>query len=190
MSRSEHDALVIDLDVDLVAIRHGDVSAFARFIAGAERGIRESLRSFAARVDTEAVVQETLLRVWQVSPRVEPDGKPNALLRFAVRVARNLAIDETRRTRDTSVDPSVLAETAEIVAAPPDPMLRRVIAACRDALPQKPAQALTARIESGGAEPDEVLASRLGMKTNTFLQNFTRARKLLAECLEGKGVVL
>jgi hypothetical protein len=28
------------------------------------------------------------------------------------------------------------------------------------------------------------------MKTNTFLQNVTRARKLLAECLKKRGVAL
>jgi RNA polymerase sigma-70 factor (ECF subfamily) len=31
---------------------------------------------------------------------------------------------------------------------------------------------------------------RLGMKLNTFLQNFTRARKLLADCLRSRGVDL
>ena len=33
-------------------------------------------------------------------------------------------------------------------------------------------------------------AERLGMRLNTFLQNFTRARKLLADCLERQGVAL
>jgi RNA polymerase sigma-70 factor (ECF subfamily) len=35
-----------------------------------------------------------------------------------------------------------------------------------------------------------MLAERLGMRLNTFLQNFTRARKLLAECLEKRKVDL
>lgn len=61
---------------------------------------------------------------------------------------------------------------------------------CRDELPEKPAAALMARLHAGGCDPDEVLAERLGMRLNTFLQNFTRARKLLAECLEARGVDL
>jgi hypothetical protein len=28
----------------------------------------------------------------------------------------------------------------------------------------------------------------LGMRANTFLQNFTRARKLLLDCLQKKGI--
>ena len=181
---------MMDLDAHLAGIASGNASAFARFIAGAERGVRESLRPFAAHVDTESIVQETFLRVWQFAPRVVPDGRPNALLRYAVRIARNLAIGELRRARVKGVDPSTLDEVEDASpSAPPDPLLRRAILDCRDALPQKPAQALAARIESG-AEPDEALAARLGMKTNTFLQNFTRARKLLAECLESKGVAL
>ena len=65
----------------------GDKDAFAAWLAGAERPVRISLRSFAVKVDTEAVLQEALLRVWQVAPRVRPDGRSNALLRFALRSA-------------------------------------------------------------------------------------------------------
>jgi RNA polymerase sigma-70 factor (ECF subfamily) len=72
----------------------------------------------------------------------------------------------------------------------PDPMLRARIVECRERLPQKPAQALAARLEAAGAEHDARLAERLGMTKNTFLQNFTRARALLAECLEKRGVDL
>ena len=182
---------MIDLDVHLSAIRLGYKTAFARFVAGAERGVRESLRTFAAHVDCEAVVQETFLRAWQLAPRVEPDGRPNALLRWSVRVARNLAVSEGRRASAKAVDPSALEQTPEAApTAPPDPILRRAIQDCRDELPPKPAQALAARLESGGAEPDEALAARLGMRPNTFLQNFGRARKMLADCLESKGVAL
>jgi RNA polymerase sigma-70 factor (ECF subfamily) len=34
------------------------------------------------------------------------------------------------------------------------------------------------------------VAATLGMKKNTFLQNFGRARKLLVECLRKRGVDL
>jgi RNA polymerase sigma-70 factor (ECF subfamily) len=175
-----------DLDVHLPLIAAGDPDAFARWVAGCEFRLRSSLSSFAARVDVEAVMQETLLRVWQVAPRVEPDGRPDSLLRFAIRVARNLAVSEHRRL--TREPPPEVAETE--LALEPDPLLRRLVEECRDKLPPKPALALIQRLESGGVLSDRELAARAGMQLNTFLQNFGRARKLLAECLERQGVQL
>jgi RNA polymerase sigma factor (sigma-70 family) len=182
----------IDLDVYLPAIAAGDLDAFARFLAGAEQPLRRSLRSFAAQVDVEAVVQEALLRVWQVAARLEQDGRPQVLLRFAHRCARNLCLTELRRRRLAPMehDAQVLLEATPdlTTAAPPDPLLRRAVHECRQKLPRKPGHALTARLDSEGDVGDATLAERLGMSLNTFLQNFTRARKLLADCLRKRGV--
>jgi len=187
-------AAAIDLDGELGAIVAGDPDAFARWVAGAEPPLRASLRPLAARVDCEAVLQEALLRIWQVAPRCRRDERPNALLRLGLRIARNLAIDELRRARGTSADEAsleaALARAAVVEPRAPDPLLRRAIEECRRALPQKPAAALEARLESAGAEPDQRLAERLRMKLNTFLQNVTRAKKLLAACLREHGVEL
>jgi RNA polymerase sigma factor (sigma-70 family) len=181
-----------DLDEHLGAIVAGEPDAFARWLAGAERPMRASLRSFAVRLDTEALLQEALLRVWQVAYRVAPDGRSNALLRFGLRIARNLALSELRRAR---VDPREIEDLERIaesvgdlepVAA--DPLLRQRIEECRQRLPPKPALALRLRLESAGDEPDASLAQRAGMKLNTFLQNFGRARKLLAACLAARGI--
>ena len=87
----------LDLDHLLPALAAGDVDAFARWVRRAEPSIRSGLRSFAARVDVEGVVQETLLRIWEVVPRFVPDGRANGLLRLAMRTARNLAISQLRR---------------------------------------------------------------------------------------------
>lgn len=176
-----------DLDVHLAAIAAGDAGAFARWMAGAEPVLRAGLRRFAAQVDAEAVLQETLLRVWQVAPRFVSDGRPDGLVRLGHRIARNLAVSELRKRGGQA--PEALP-SARIDPRPPDPMLRGVIEGCREKLPAKPAQALDARLQSGGLDPDDVLAERLGMKKNTFLQNFTRARALLAACLERHGVDL
>jgi len=73
-------------------------------------------------------------------------------------------------------------------AAAPDPLLRSAIVECRDKLPPKPREALDARLASAGARADEELAEALGMRLNTFLQNFTRARQLLADCLRKRGI--
>jgi RNA polymerase sigma-70 factor (ECF subfamily) len=186
---------MLDLDDHLALLAAGDADAFGRWLAGAEPRLRGSLRSYAARLDTEALVQEVLLRVWQVAPRHLPDGRPNSLLRLAIRIARNLAIDEIRRVKsepmdDEGIERALAAAEASAFRGGPDPLLRQVIAGCQDKLPGKPAEALAQRLASGGGEPDEILAERLGMRLNTFLQNFTRARKLLAECLEKNRVDL
>jgi RNA polymerase sigma-70 factor (ECF subfamily) len=185
----------MDLDVHLSAVVAGDAGAFGRWLAGAEPTLRDSLRPFAARVDTEATLQEALLRTWQFAPKHVPDGRPNSLLRLSLRIARNLAIDEARRARTSPMDDEGL-ENALAAAEPaepkggPDPLLRRVIAECRRLLPGKPAEVLAARLAAGGGEPDQTLAERLGMRLNTFLQNFVRARKLLGECLRKHKVDL
>lgn len=178
-----------DLDTYLPEIAAGDPTAFGRWVAGAEDRVRGSLMSLAAHVDVEAVLQETLLRMWQVAPRVVPDGRPNSLLRLAIRAARNLALSELRKAR---VRPAVVARFEQLpepaaVMRGPDPLLRRVIAACRERLPGKPGAALGARLQGAGRH-DRELAQSLGMQLNTFLQNVTRARKLLGECLVEHGV--
>jgi DNA-directed RNA polymerase specialized sigma24 family protein len=186
-----------DLDRHLAEIAAGDADAFGRFVAGGERRLRESLRSFAALVDVEAVLQESLLRIWQVAPRVQRDGRPDCLLRLAIRTARNLAIDEARRARRTALDPELLeralADTERagaLPADPPDPAFFSAVQRCHEALPDQPQRALGARLAAGGRDSDAVLATRLGMRVNTFLQNVTRARTLLAECLERRGFAI
>ncbi|MGE0710526.1 MAG: RNA polymerase sigma factor [Planctomycetota bacterium] len=186
---------MIDLDVHLQAIVVGDAQAYAAWLRGAEPSLRVGLRSFARQVDVEAVLQEALLRVWQAAPRFAPDGRPNGLLRLAQRIGRNLAISELRRHgRSVAVDPELLAEGIDEVQRyeprPPDPLLREVIEGCRDELPPQPGRALRARLEGGGGVPDLTLAEGLAMTKNTFLQNITRARKLLEECLRRRGVDL
>jgi RNA polymerase sigma factor (sigma-70 family) len=183
----------MDTDAELSAIIAGDADAFGRWLAAAERPVRESLRSFAAVLDVEAVLQEALLRVWQVAPRFVPDGRPNGLLRLAVRIARNLAISEVRRLRTVPAEPDdveAALAAAERPPAPPDPLLREAIRACRERLPEKPRQALDARIAGAGGRDDLDVAESLGMRLNTFLQNVTRARQFLADCLRKRGVVL
>ena len=180
-----------DWDTELDAIAGGDAEAFARWLAAVEHTLRSSLRSFAARVDVEAVLQEALLRTWNVAPRVTRDGKPNSLFRVSLRIARNLAIDESRRlhTQPVALEEETLATLgAETTPHFLDLMLLSRVRECHERLPDQPRRALAARIESQGAEPDEVLAQRLAMRLNTLLQNFTRARKLLALCLEKLGI--
>jgi DNA-directed RNA polymerase specialized sigma24 family protein len=181
----------------LAAIGAGDAAAFGRWLAGAEDRLRGSLRSFAEKVDVEAILQESLVRVWQLAPRVVPDGRPHALLRLAIRIARNLAVSDLRRRRLEPVEAETLerlAADADAVEPAPDrwrdPLLRRAIDECRGRLPARPTQALEARLASAGADPDALVAERVGMRLNTFLQNIVRARRLLADCLRRRGIDL
>src|SRR5262245_64777519 len=113
-----------DLDQELPAIRGGDAGAFGRWMAAAEPELRRALRPLAASVDAEAVLQESLLRVWQVAPRLEVDGRGNSLLRLAVTITRNAAITELRRIRPELSGDEVIAR-AQLVQdagrAPPLP---------------------------------------------------------------------
>lgn len=184
-----------DLDRHLPGIVAGDPEAFAAWVAGVEHRLRLSLRSYATRVDVEAVVQETLLRAWQVAGRIERHPRGDSLARVAIRIARNLAIDEVRRARLAPVEAPALEVVLEEHCGPgrdatPDPHLRQAIEDCREDLPKKPAQALEVRLTAAGQRSDHELAATLGVKTNTFLQNFGRARRMLADCLEGKGIRL
>jgi DNA-directed RNA polymerase specialized sigma24 family protein len=200
-----------DHDGFATSIASKDAQAFAHWMSHCESPLRQSLASFARSVDTEAVLQETLLRIWNVAPKFVPDGAPNGLFRLGIRIARNLAVSETRRmgalrrrvaktspassSAQGSDDPTQeggaavdIEQIADSTWAPPDPLLRRVIQACYALLAGAPRRALDARVASKGADPDEVLAERENMRINTFLQNFTRARKQLAECLARHGV--
>src|SRR5262245_2947191 len=185
------------LDALLPAIAAGDAAAFARWLASAEPRLRDSLRSFAAQVDTEAVLQEALLRVWQRAPRFVPDGKPEPLLRFGIRIARNVAGAELRRNRLKPVEVEELERRAREYEGnlpghlhPTDPALRHKIEDCLRRLPKRPAAVLSARLENGGAEPDRRLAERLQMRPNTFLQNLSRARRFMADCLRRRRIDL
>lgn len=138
-------------------------------------------------------MQEALLRCWQLAPRCAGDGRPNGLLRFGLRAAHNLAVSELRRQRVALAEQHELLRQADATAidwSPPDPLLRQLIADCRERLPRQPRRALSARLDNAGADADRALAASLGMQRNTFLQNITRARRLLADCLRRAGVDL
>lgn len=179
-----------NLDIYHSAIAQREKWAFAQWMAGTEHRLRQSLARFARDVDTEAVMQETLLRVWQVAPKFEPDGRPDGLLRLAIRIARNLAISELRRQRPHAALPADLEGEAE---APPDhdaaDALREAIEQCFELLPRAPREAMQARLRGAGSR-DEALAESIGMKPNTFFQNIRRARLALLRCLSGRGIRL
>jgi DNA-directed RNA polymerase specialized sigma24 family protein len=116
----------------------------------------------------------------------------HASLRFAFGVARIVALEEARRYgRGQPVDIEDIDGLPEgrVDVNWPDPALRVAIFDCLARLPGRPREALSARLRGGGS-PDRELAASLRMKRNTFLQNIVRGRRLLAACLERRGVRL
>jgi len=182
--------MITDLDICERAIADRDESAFAIWVAAVEHRLRVGLAGFARTVDTESVIQETLLRVWQVAPRFKPDGKPEGLLRLAHRIARNLAITEIRRRHPRGGLPPDLEDDTETAPSfEDDDALREGINHCFKRLPEAPRMALEARLRSAAVR-DESLADSLVMKPNTFFQNIRRARLALLKCLKSRGISL
>ena len=180
------------IDAAFAKARAGSHEAFADWMGGVELPIRLALRRFAQAVDVEAVVQETLLRMWLLSQDKERDlTGENASLRFAIGVARNIARSEARRWgREQLLPPEDLPEASVDPEPLSDPGLRRAIAECLARVAAKPLRALRARMDLGGLTSDRDIAQGLRMTLNTFLQNIVRARKQVAACLERKGISL
>ncbi len=173
--------------------RLGDRAAFAEWMGMVELPLRRSLRCYARAIDVEVVIQETFLRMWLFAlDRSRALTGENATLKFAFRMARNVALEEMRRYRQdrfVALDSLDGLPEGQVDPVPPDPALRRAIEDCLEHLPSKPRTALSARLH-GGQRPDRELAERVRMKANTFLQNIVRARRFLRACLEKRGVHL
>jgi RNA polymerase sigma factor (sigma-70 family) len=170
----------------------GNPAAFACWIGLVEVPLRLSMRRFLQAVDIEAVLQETLLRMWIYAQERghELEGE-SASLKYAIGMARNLARAEARRTRrEASIPTEDLPEIPIPPEAHSDPELRRAILECLAKVAARPLRALRARIDFGGYRSDREIASGIGMTLNTFLQNIVRARKQIASCLERRGVSL
>jgi DNA-directed RNA polymerase specialized sigma24 family protein len=169
----------------------GGAEGFARWMSLVERPLRASLRRFARAVDAESVLQEALLRMWIVAQDASREiAGENASLRFALRVARLVALEEVRRAHLAHLVALDGLEGDEPSVHPPpveDAGLLRAIRDCLERLTGKPREAMLTRLRLGHASSDRDLAASVGMAVNTFLQNIVRARKSVALCLERKG---
>ena len=182
----------MQVDAEFAEVCAGDPIAFGRWMGRVERPIRLSLRPFSRAVDVEAVVQETLARMWLfATDRGATLTGEDASLRYAIGMARNLARNEARRMRrEQHLPPDRLPELVVHPDPPPDPGLARAIAECLKNVARRPLEALQVRLRLGHVRSDRELAESVGMSVNAFFQNIVRARKQLATCLEGKGVPL
>jgi DNA-directed RNA polymerase specialized sigma24 family protein len=171
----------------------GDPDAFGRWMGMGEIPLRRSLARFARHVDVEVVLQETFMRMWIVA---NDAGRhltgPNASVRFAFKVARNVAHEELRKSwsgKHVDLDDVELPDQGIVVIPFPDPLLHQAIHDCVEKLPTQPKLAIKARMEEGPG-PDRDIAASIRMKVNTFLQNVVRARRFIRQCLEQRGIRL
>lgn len=181
-----------EVDRTYRGVQAEDADAFAAWLALVEMPLRRSLRPFARSVDAEVIMQEGLLRMWVLAPKLDLHGR-NASLRFALRLFRNMAISETRRLRNRlPVDPREVEDHEEMRVEPeppPDPHLRQIIWGCIEKLPRRAREVLLLRITTPGSDlSDRERAAGLGIKVNTFVQQVVRARRLVSDCLKDNGV--
>jgi RNA polymerase sigma-70 factor, ECF subfamily len=85
----------------------------------APRLYRLALRLLADTAEAEDVVQEAMLRLWQIAPRWQPGAAQPAT--WVYRVAMNLATDRLRRRRSVALDS--VAEPADETPAPFEALL-------------------------------------------------------------------
>jgi DNA-directed RNA polymerase specialized sigma24 family protein len=65
---------VTDLDDLYRRTQRGDSDAFTEWVRRVEPALRARLSPFARQVDVEAVIQEALLRMWRLAPKLELTG--------------------------------------------------------------------------------------------------------------------
>ena len=171
------------------AIVDRDEGAFARWFARCEMPLRRSLRPFADVVDVDAVVQETVIQLWEHdASRLTPSGRPDFLLRWAFVVARNKARNlATRAGRQESLEPhgDLPARAAH---AGSDPLLRARIRRCLEDLPHTLRRVLAARLRDDGQHSDRELAGPLDISFDAFRQSLARGRRGLEACLKKHGI--
>ena len=182
-----------DYDAEIAewqAIAQGNQDAFSRWFARCEIQLRRSLRSFARTIDVEAVVQETVMKVWELAATIGPRGRPDFLLHWAQEVAKNHALNRSDRAkREVPLEAHHDLPTRATVSAS-DPILRARIRECLAALSASTRRVLEARLHDAGQHSDRDLSAMLGMSYDTFRKNLSRAREALEQCLREHGIDL
>jgi|SRR5277367_2331951 len=167
----------------LVRVARGDSAAFSRLVGRhRSRLMATATRIVGSRAIAEEVVQEVFTRAWINAPRWRQKAG-GSFGGWLVRVATNLAIDQTRRAR-----PLPLEEAPEPIdaALSPDQVLiaaedRKRLDAALSALPprQKAAVALTYDHGLSNAAGAEAMEISIG----AFELLLVRARRALRQAM-------
>lgn len=163
----------------------GDPSAARVLVARlTPRAFGQAMRMLADRAEAEDVVQEALMRLWQVAP-VWRTGEARVTT-WLYRVVANLCTDRLRRRRGVALD---------AVAEPPDPAPAPAAAlqeaarlrALSDALaqlPERQAQAVALRHLEGLSNPE--IGAIMEISAEAVESLTARGKRALAAILAGR----
>ena len=137
------------------------------------KAVESSRRYGASAEEAEDIAQETMIRLWQVCPRIDTRQKAEAL---AVRIAHNLTIDWLRREkRRAPQEESHCQADAHLEEQETDEWLRKQLAD----LPSTEYTVLHLRqveeLDNGA------IAQRLGIEERSVATLLSRARRRLLE---------
>lgn len=154
----------------------------------APRLYRLALRLLADAAEAEDVVQEAMLRLWQIAPRWQSGAAQPGT--WVYRVAMNLATDRLRRRRGVALD--TVAEPADESPAPFEAMLEadrtRALEAALAQLPDRQRQAVVLRHLEGLPNPE--IADLMGVNVEAVESLTARGKRRLAELLSARRLDL
>jgi len=145
---------------------------------------RLALRLLADAAEAEDVVQEAMLRLWQIAPRWQSGGAQPST--WVYRVTVNLATDRLRRRRSVALD--AVAEPADETPAPFEVLLEADRALALEAalaqLPDRQRQAVVLRHLEGMPNPE--IAEVMGVGIEAVESLTARGKRRLAELLSAR----
>ena len=150
----------------------------------APRLYRLALRLLGDPAEAEDVVQEAMLRLWQIAPRWQPGAAQPAT--WVYRVAMNLATDRLRRRRGVGLDS--VAEPADPAPAPHEAMLtadrERALEGALAQLPDRQRQAVVLRHIEGMSNPEIAALMDVGVEAVESLT--ARGKRRLVDLLSAR----
>lgn len=174
--------------------RSGDSSAFNLLVERHSPDLYRIIHRMSSdSSETEAIVQETFLRVWQIlrSPRSRAQDWTKPFFPYLVTIAINLARDRWRK--DRFLDFSGLEDIQEVLPSPmPDPEAQveetetlRALAEAVAELPTAYKAVIALRYEAGLSYAE--IAEILELPINTVRTHLHRAKIRLREVLAERG---
>lgn len=153
----------------------------------AEIPFRIGCRMLADPVEAEDIAQEALLRLWNHADRWVEGGP--GIAAWLSRVGTNLCIDRLRKARRHSNDeaPDRADETPLADAAIESDEVKQAVIECIGGLPER--QRASIILTYYEQLSNQMAADSLEMNIKAFESLLYRARGILKDCVEGKGVV-
>ncbi len=148
---------------------------------------RIGCRMLADPVEAEDIAQEALLRLWNYADRWVEGGP--GIAAWLSRVGTNLCIDRLRKTRRQTNEeaPDRADETPLADAAIESDEVKQAVIECISGLPER--QRASIILTYYEQLSNQLAADNLEMNIKAFESLLYRARGILKDCVEGKGVV-